>query len=80
MIVNRKETENRVELSKSNYHTRQYLLPHVREEIARLEAENERNGEEKYYLMASANSRGISFEVDRMPGQLSRVMEFSRFR
>lgn len=80
MIVSKKETTNRFELTKSNYHTRQYLLPRVREEVERLTAEGLERGERKYYLIANANSKGISFQVDRMPPLLTHVLEFNKFR
>lgn len=80
MIVERKETQGRRGLGKSNYHTRQYLLPQVREEVERRLAEGEMRGERKFYLLASANSRGISFPADHMPPLLSHVLEFDRFR
>lgn len=60
MIIERKETKKKVELTKANYHTRQYLLPHVQEEIARLE-EEQGDRINKFYLIANANSRGINF-------------------
>lgn len=60
MIIERKETKKKVELTKANYHTRQYLLPHVQEEISRLEEEQEELNN-KYYLITNANSRGINF-------------------
>lgn len=33
LIISRKEKNNRVELNKANYHTRQYLLPNAKEEM-----------------------------------------------
>jgi hypothetical protein len=80
MIVTKKETENRFELTKSNYHTRQYLLPRVQEEVDRLSAESVEKGERKFYLIANANSRGINFQVDKMPPLLTHVLEFNKFR
>jgi hypothetical protein len=44
MIVERKEVEQRRGLGKTNYHTRQYLLPVVREEVARLAEEGAARG------------------------------------
>jgi hypothetical protein len=36
MIVTRSEVNNRVELTNSNYHTREFLLPLAKEEVERL--------------------------------------------
>jgi hypothetical protein len=80
MIVERKEIEQKRGLGKTNYHTRQYLLPLVRAEVQRLTEEGAIRGERKYYLLANANSRGISFPADHMPPPLSHVLEFDRFR
>jgi hypothetical protein len=44
LIVERREGQVRRGLGKSNYHTRQYLQPQVREEVERLEAENAQRG------------------------------------
>ncbi len=79
MIISRKESKKKVELTKANYHTRQYLLPHVQEEIKRLEQEQEELNCSKYYLIANANSRGINFEVEKMPEKLTPVLEFAKY-
>lgn len=72
--------EQRRGLGKTNYHTRQYLLPVVREEVARLAEEGAARGQRKFYLLANANSRGISFPADQMPPLLSHVLQFNRYR
>lgn len=35
---------------------------------------NNERGIKKFYLIASANSRGINFQVDKMPPMLSQVL------
>jgi hypothetical protein len=52
----------------------------VRAEVERLATEGAVRGERKFYLLANANSRGISFPADQMPPLLSHVLEFDRFR
>lgn len=42
LIIERKEKKNKVELDKANYHTRQYLLPHAKQEMERLQIEANR--------------------------------------
>jgi len=59
-----RETKYRAaKLTNSNFHTRQYLLPLVREEVNRLQADSQEKGVEKYYMIANANSKGINFEA-----------------
>lgn len=81
-ILIRSETKHKVELTKSNYHTRQYLLPYVREEICRLEREAEAQKLEKYYLIANSNpnSTNMSFEVEKIPPRLAAVLPAERYR
>jgi hypothetical protein len=66
-LIGRKEGEKKIELGKSNYHTRQYLIPRVMEEVACLQVQNLEKRKRKYYVIANANARGISFDVERMP-------------
>ena len=52
---------NDVVLTKTNYYTREYLIPVAEQKILNLQALNARNNEKKYYIKAHANSRGIFF-------------------
>jgi len=50
------------------------------EEVASLQAQNAESHKRKYYLIANANAKGISFDVENMPTELTGVMELKTFQ
>ena len=80
LIISREEKKNRVELERANYHTRQYLLPHAKEEMERLQNQADRSKHTKFYILANANSKGINFEPEEMPYGLDGLIEPFKFR
>jgi hypothetical protein len=80
MIIQRNEKNNKVELNKANYHTRQYLIPHASMEVERLQKESECGKKDKYYLLANSNSRGINFDPEVMPRGLEVLLEPAKYR